>query len=400
MKVTAPVPRAKQSLTIVKDESRSDLQQSSGEVFQLLKANTTLTAWLIFLALGGGLLALYYSRIGYFPDIDWRATIVYLFAASIVGSVIGLLLALSLFAPGFIWSEFIVFESSLDNHFSYGAPEKEPCVRSIITYLGLPFLVVLLLSHVALLAGRVFYWIIAAILLAITFWVMRTLFEYVLSTPSISGRETSNTKQGVWRYLLSNFKATFTKRKPNREESGEVSEDENLVGRQIFKYSFWFTLSVLLSQISMFLIYRLSGTPRQLYVFSVLTVMCTTGVLISNHVVAVRYRYSQRQAIVASLVAAALLLFTADRFSPLSVRLMSYYGFGSNSKVDLLLNDEGVRIIDGLGLQQCAAKRLCDVEILSKVGDEYFLSVNRKTFTLPKSAVTSRQSDDRRNRSE
>jgi len=92
-------------------------EQASSEIDKLLIANTTLAVWLIFLAIGGGILALYYARIGYLPEIEWKAVLIYLFIGSIVGGVIGLLLTISLFIPGVLWSEFIILDSCLD--FSY-----------------------------------------------------------------------------------------------------------------------------------------------------------------------------------------------------------------------------------------------------------------------------------------
>src|SRR5437762_13932654 len=95
-------------------------QESSSALDQLLIANVSVTVWLIFFAIGGGILALYYARIGYLPDIEWKAVLIYLFIGSVVGGAIGLLLTMSLYLPGVIWSEFIVSDPTLN--FSYIAP--------------------------------------------------------------------------------------------------------------------------------------------------------------------------------------------------------------------------------------------------------------------------------------
>lgn len=358
---------------------KANQEEASSSAARLLGANITLAVWLIFLAVGGGLIALYYARIGYLPEIDWKISLVYLFVASIIGGAIGLLLALSVFIPGFIWSELIVFDATLSRFFTY-APLREPnsdektkdeiCIRSIIGWLGLPFLVGILVSHIALIAGDLGYVVISVGVLAGMFLVMRSLFTQMMCSKKIE--------------------ACLAGRKKD--------EKDDLIKRQIFKYTAWFMLSVLVNQVSMYLIYRLSGKPRELAVFAILTLLCTAGVLISNHVVAVRYQHYRGQAVVAAVVAAALLLFTADRFSPLSVQLMSYFGFGGEPKVELLVTEEGAKLASDLGLPSCGMRRICNVEILSKMGDEYFLSVQGKTFTLPKSAVESRQSDDRRYR--
>src|ERR1044071_5090609 len=119
---------------------------ATSEIDKLLQANTTLAVWLIFLALGGGVLALYYAHIGYLPDIEWKTLLIYLFICSMVGGTLGLLLTISLFTPGFLWSEFILFDKNLEKHFSYDVERDELCIRGVITCLGLPFLVVLLIS--------------------------------------------------------------------------------------------------------------------------------------------------------------------------------------------------------------------------------------------------------------
>ena len=377
-------------------------QPSSRQVVELLKANTTLAVWLVFLAIGGGLLALYYGRIHYLPDIEWSSTIIYLAAASIIGGAIGLLMAMSVFLPGFIWSEFLIFDQKLVGEFCYDGTGTEPCVRSTIGYLGLPFAALLVCSHVALFLVLphtpprrqvILYWIIAAVILLAIALFMRRLFRCVLSQANDVGE--LSTGRAPMRRLL---RCVLSKAGDFSEQStGGVPENSSAkdkeIARRTFKYSFWFTISGLLSQISMFLIYRLSKELAAAD-FATLTFVCILGVLTANHIVAVRYRHYPRQAVVASLVAAALLLFAADRFSPLSTRIMGYYGFGENGKATLLVTDEGARIIDRLDLPQCGTGRLCNVEILSKIGDEYFMRVDDKTFTLPKSTVIARVSEN------
>src|SRR5215218_574058 len=208
--------------------AESKPQQASSPFNKLLEANTPLLVWLIYLGFGGGILALYYARIGYLPDMEWKAALVYLFIGSVVGGVVGLLLTMSLYLPGIIWSETIVYDRCLK--FSYTPPANEQqsntitdpeiCIRSIFRYLGLPFLVVLSFSHVALLFGRITYWVIAGVLLVLTFVSMRMLFGYRLQ-------------------------------RANSSSSTSVSK---VVSRHTFKLSAAFTLSVLLNQISMYVI--------------------------------------------------------------------------------------------------------------------------------------------------
>ena len=345
--------------------SQNREEKSPSETDKFLKANAPFVVWLIFLAFGGGILALYYARIGYLPDIEWQAVLIYLFIGSVVGGTIGLLLTISLLIPGVLWSEFIIFDRCFEKHFSYDFRRKEPCMRSIIICLGMPFLLLLLISHVILPVGRAFnYWGWAALLLLLTFWLMRIRFECILLKGKGRVWDTERILKLLW---------------PVRKH----------YARQTFKYAFWFTLSVFLGQLSMYVIYRLSGnipfSPR----FWALTTLCTAGVWISNHVVAFRYHRYPWQAVVASLVAAGLLLFIADNFSSLSMRLMNYYGIGDDQKVNVLLTDHGRDVAKSMNVQLCGTNALCGAEILSKVGDEYFLKVDKMHITIPKSDVVS-----------
>ncbi|HEV7684127.1 MAG TPA: hypothetical protein VGO68_18495, partial [Pyrinomonadaceae bacterium] len=279
-------------------------EESASKIDKLVLANTTLVVWLIFLAIGGGILALYYARIGYLPDMEWKAVIIYLFIGTLVGGAIGLLLTISLFVPGFIWSEFIIFDPSLN--FSYLAPghsragkkpSRELCILSMIQYLGLPYIAAVLLSHVCLVMGKIKFWVFAVVILAAVFCCMWRRFKDLL------------------------------------EEQTTPDGGTTIVNRQLFKYSFWFTLSVFLSQISTYVIYWFSGRPGelslvhngpgglswhswmndQLPIFIILTLMCAIGQWGANQVIAILYRSHPSQAIVTALLVAGLLLFTADR---------------------------------------------------------------------------------------
>lgn len=359
-----------QSITISRRADKLIVSQngnSQTEANQLDKfviANASVAIWLIFFAIGGGIFALYYAHIGYVPEMEWKASLVYLFIGSLVGGVLGLLLTMSLYLPGLIWSESIVFDPCL--HFSYSPPtDRHPeiehgtelCLRTIFSYLGLPFLLVLVLSHVALLAGQIAYWVIAVVLLGLTFLVMKRRLEYRMT------------------------------HHPGGVATGESTTDPE-VERHAFKLASEFTLAVLLNQVSMYVIYWLSGSPSKPGTFVVLTLICTSGVWIACHVVAFRHRHYPRQAIVASLVAAGLLLFTADNFSILSMRLMNHFGIGYSKTVDLLVTEKGQDIVKRLDVPTCADRKLCKVEILSKMGDQYYLRVDGTAYvTLPKADV-------------
>lgn len=350
------------------ETTQNQPQESSSELDKLLKANAPLAVWLVFLGIGGGLLALYYRRIGYLPEMEWNAALVYLFVCTVFGSVIGLVLTMSLYLPGVIWCDVIIFERTLDYHLTYYAPHdepsgkrsrrKEPCIKSIVLYLGLPFLAALIASHWFL--HKDYYWAMTALPLVV-FVGMWLLFRWLL--------------------------------KPQDETTK----------RQIVKYSSWFTLSVFLNQISMWMFYVLGNRTSEPTNFLILTAMCIAGVWISTHVVAARQRYYQRQALVFALLAAVVLICITDRYNFLSMKLMNRYGVGDTKNFNLLVKPELVSLLDSEGVCTCGPQHLCNVEILSKMGDHYFVRVERRVdmkvdcrvvanlarteITLPKSDV-------------
>jgi hypothetical protein len=392
---------------------------------ELAKASAVLV-WLVFLALGGGILLFYYAHIGYLPEVEWSSSIVHLAVAFLIGGVVGLLLALSLLIPGYIWSEFLSFDEGLKKVFYYGP--NEICVRTLLTDIGLPFGAVLLATHIALfvfpkfltndqLENWVLLWYLAvsAVLLALVTIIMVVHFKCLLEKQAtgVWGRTFKQLptfvgqvfrKQPDSRGETKSKPKTVAKTAVQSEDGSKTEKNKTHPKQSVFKYAIWFGLSVLLSQVSMILIYLLSKRPQG-FSLVVTTVVCTFGVLISNHVVAIQYRRNWVHAVVASLVMASLLLFAADRNSSLSSQIMMRYGLGPDSRaVDLFLSKEGVEIFEQLNLQQTACtqpslgRRICGVQILSRLGNEYYLQLNRdgkcKTFTLPKQIVTSRSEED------
>jgi hypothetical protein len=369
-------------------------KQSSSPLGKFFQADTSVTVWLIFFTIGGGIFALYYAHIGYVPEMEWSASLVYLFIGTLVGGVIGLLLTMSLYLPGLIWSETLVSDPCLKFSYSHPPglhPGEEPvtelCLRTIFKYLGLPFLVVLSLSHIVLLTGRVLYCLLAGAFLIVTFVVMKGLLKHrALSVTDCNPKR-------LWSFVWSELKNDVRRvrnvvRKPGNELKLEDTKSNPTIDRHVFKLASAFTLSVLLNQISMYVVYWLSGSPAKARTFTVLTLLCVAAVWIACHIVALRHEKHSRQAIAASLVTAGLLLFTADNFSTLSVKLMNNFGVGYDQQVKLLINAHGKEIVDGLGVPKCGDLQLCNVEILSKVGDHYYLRVDKTVYlTLPKSDV-------------
>jgi len=332
------------------------------------KFDTTVLAGLVFLAFGGGIISFYYSHIRYLPDIEWSQSIVHLATATLIGGGFALLLALSLFLPGCMWSAFLLRDKRLKESFWFHKATDEVCLRTLLYKIGLPFGAVVLVNHLVLLLAEevteyyllYVYGIACLILLVVArFWIKH------------------------------NLEKLLKKKELDKEEKGP----------RLFKYIVWFLVSIIVSQLSMLLVYLFSGRPTG-WAFWITTFFCTLGVLISNHFVAIHYEKSRVQSILVSLVIAALLLFIADRNSTLSVQVLAFFGLGEKSaSVDLLLTKEGAQASVKMGLDgRCAPKseeRLCDVRVLSRLGNEYLLKADDQIFTLPKSEVISRMSKQR-----
>ena len=80
----------------------------------------------------------------------------------------------------------------------------------------------------------------------------------------------------------------------------------------------------------------------------------------------------------------------------------TFYGFGGGRPVSILLNDHGAEIVDQLRLSESIREgqprtRICNVELLSTVGTECFLSYKGINFILPKSVIISWTAIDPRN---
>lgn len=327
----------------------------------LAKFDSTVLVGLVFLAFGGGIISFYYSNIRYLPDIEWSQSIIHLATATLVGGGYTLLLALSLFLPGCMWSAFLLRDEKLKKAFWFN--QTEVCLWTLFWNIGFPFGAVMLVNHFFLFVFEktspdsllyVYGLTCAVLLIPMGLWIEHNL-EKVL--------------KGI-----------------------DLGKDKR---RRLFKYIAWFLISIIVSQFSMLLIHLFSGRPTGT-AFWITTAFCTIGVMISNHFVAIHYDKGSRvQSVLVSLVIAGLLLFIADRNSTLSLQVLAYFGLGEKSaSVDLLLTKEGAEASGKLGLQErCSPKseeRLCDVQVLSRLGNEYLLKAGDHTFTLPKTAVISR----------
>jgi|GEM_PF-913981 len=348
----------------------SRVNPSPDQAKDFAKANTTLLVWLVFLTLGGSVLALYYADIRYLPEIEWTSTLIYIAIASMIGGVVAVVLSLSLLIPGLIWNVFLVCDDTLAGFFCYKeGNRRDPSVFDISYRLGLPFGFVLLLSHFGLLKSATFYVGTALMLLGLS-----SIFMYV------------------------RFKSLVQK---NRGATGDgtVSADSKVDSKRIMKHTFWFGLTVFLGQTAILITFVLSGRPSGSD-FWILTAICSSSVFISNLVVTMLHTHHPRQAVLSSAISALLLLAVANQYSSLPKGIMSLYGFSTGTKYSFFLNEDGARLVERFELsnQGCsngpsAPDRLCNVEILSSLGNDYYLKVGAAKITMPKSMVVARKAE-------
>src|SRR5262245_55318369 len=138
------------------EDSQSEMADSqtkkTSPIELLTKVDATVLAGLVFLAFGGGIISFYYSHIRYLPDIEWSQSIVHLATATLVGGGFAILLTLSLFLPGCVWSAFLIRDERLMESFCFHEDTDEICLITLFWKIGFPFGVAVFINHIFLVA--------------------------------------------------------------------------------------------------------------------------------------------------------------------------------------------------------------------------------------------------------
>ena len=356
------------------------------------KANATLMAWLVFLCFGGSLLSLYYAHIGYLPDFEWKSALIYLGIASIIGGAVALLLALSLLIPGLIWDVFLICDPLLTGVFCYKERNRrDPSLGDVFLRLGLPFGIVLTISHSVLIYGTGVYVAVGLLTLTLCLVIMYFIFNHLVVSRRELQKKKKNSEHPNGGARNRPVVSSGRKKKLKRAQGDDH--------KRALRFTFWFGLSVFVGQVSLLITYLLSGSPRD-EGFWIVAAICTFTVLLSNHVVALLYAHHRGEAVLASAVAALLLLVIANHYSSLPAGIMSLYGFGDSQTVTVYVNEQGENLLKSMQLSehscfdgQPAKNKLCGVEILSALGSSYYLRVEGTTITLPKEMVIARKAE-------
>lgn len=457
------------------------------------KLDTSVVFWLILFVFGGGLLALYYAGIGYFPEVTWQDALTYMALMTIIGGSLLVAYSFLLFVPGAIWSEMLIF----DKHFHQRkvlmmeTPDWEPCVWSVTKRIVFPFAIFMASSHfllylldpegrpAGLVAGGA-----AASLLAVSGLLARD-FNRVLEGPSrrpestlaghrvcvgifhipllsafiakASGHEASLGPAVLWAAAilpLTSFTGPIADRwiEPRRrcrgnivarlsrreDETGEAAREPVVASDRfslLCRTVLAFDSAALLSLTALWFFYRIyrgrvPGAPETVGGAPLsLLLLCTLVVIVTNLLVSVLFHEYGRSALLASFLAALLLLGAGQLLgtSPentLPAKIMGKFGFGAQ-RATLVLKEKGGRILTQQGVvvtleksrpedaeagsvqtagsgirepgqaaQEGAEKnarlaRIDDVVILSRLGSEYLLRFKGRLVTVPKEEVVS-----------
>jgi hypothetical protein len=182
----------------------------------LAKFDTTVLAGLVFLAFGGGIISFYYSHIRYLPDIECSQSIVHLATATLIGGGFTLLLALSLFLPGCMWSAFLLRDERLKDSFWFHKNTDEICLRTLFWKIGFPFCIVIFLNHLVLFVFE-------------ESWQDYLLYAYGFSCAILL------LPMGWWIWI--NLGKLLEKKELGEEKA-----------RRLFKYVAWFLVSIIVSR--------------------------------------------------------------------------------------------------------------------------------------------------------
>src|SRR4051794_39773370 len=109
--------------------------------------------WLVLFGLGGGLLSMYYASIGYFPQVQWQESLLFLGLMAIFGSFFVLVFAALLYVPGRMWCTLLICDSNLKGRLSYGPGKEQPCLEAVWWYIARPFTVYSVILHIVLLVA-------------------------------------------------------------------------------------------------------------------------------------------------------------------------------------------------------------------------------------------------------
>lgn len=333
-------------------DSKSD-DQTLSNIF-LKSFGSSLSIWSLFLFAGGTVFAVYYARIGYLPDIELNSALSYLAAASILGGTVVVLLTLLLIIPGFIWARYLTLDPDFQKAFCENgviAPKK------FFARLIIWFFLFALVAHLALMSPN---------------WILFSL-SLSLFIP------------------IAGLKAWQIRKTEIRECEAQPKTHNQMFLLYASRYSVS-VLSGLLASSTLFKLLTLSSNKSIKAVMGHLFI-CTLGVTIANTVVTIFLHGDHRTGAFASaLVLALALLACTDYIDPIPKQILGRFGFGQEH-AQLIVTDDGYHALKIAGMVEetgtAGPKVVNDVQILCRMGPNYFVSKSGRRFTIRKVDVIS-----------
>ena len=411
------------------EEPRSSVSSPSEKFEGLIgmdSAKLSLLVWLVFLAFGGGLLARYYSRIGYMPEITWEELLNYFAILSMVGGAVSLLYGLLLIAPGFIWSTLLIQDSKLKEVLCWGplGRSERPCPLTICKRLVIPFLVFMLFAHLALWLD--FWWqqhglmLIVGVVLLSHFYCqvmikLRCVKERlpapeageasgVENPPSPEGDEQrvgEVEEQGIPEQCVEGYFGE----NPTPKMAGLLKVSRILRDFRKFhsdcrslwlKYVLFFGLSFIIAWVSLWIVSWIAAPQNLSFPENAwLLAICTGSVTLASLFFVLIYPSSKGGACVMGLLMAFFLILAGEGLSveaALSSRILASFGFGGEQRYTVVLTKDGRRLIEDAGLPDSVVvddARLVDVCLLSRIGEDLIIDVAGNVVLLPKKYAVS-----------
>jgi hypothetical protein len=379
--------------------------QLASPVKEIFKPDA-LVLWVILFVFGGGLLALYYAGIGYFPEVSWQDALTFMALMTIIGGSLLVAYSFLLLVPGAIWSEFLIYEQHLHPLLMMGHRRWEPCVWAVTKRILFPFALFMAFCHFLLYEegpwGLVPLGAVAS-LLAVTGLLLRNLqkgFAHFRRTAPAAFNPTPDPPSLNWHRLfvaathapflgafiakaggfgpdltalpwgcallwvlallpLVSFAALFLHSRIEArsvgQTAGHASHDPDHFGL-LCRAALAFGSAALLSLMALWFFHRIyerkpwepAGVPWSLLV------LCTLVVIVTNLVVSVLFHDHRRQSLFASFLAALLLLgagqlLGTDPENTLPARIMASFGFGGQA-VRLVVTERGGRLLCEQGI--------------------------------------------------
>lgn len=382
--------------------AQSDEVPPVDQKWEIPKLDTSVALWLILFVFGGGLLALYYAGIGYFPEVSWQDALTFMALMTIIGGSLLVAYSFLLFVPGAIWSEFLIFDKQLHKVLMMSARHWEPCVWSVTKQILFPFAIFMAFCHFLLYEDGPAGFVplgAAASLIAVSALLARDLREgleivakrkavgqssSVGAIPDTSKLKGHRLSIGIshaplflafiakaaydyrpvpgllWVFALlplASFAVLFVDRWIENRRLRQASESAaklstpdklSLLCRSVLAFG----SAALLSLMALWFFHRVykgGASGARVNVPWQLLVLCTLVVIVTNLAVSILFHKHRRQALFTSFLAALLLLgageiIGSDAEATLPAKIMEKFGFGGQ-RATLVLTERGGRLL-------------------------------------------------------